>query len=134
MIVFLHLYSTDALWDSSKNYTKQMILFLTFLTGFTSKRVSSITTWLIMVRIFAFFFFFYPLGYLEINCVCFLASFFYKYKVLLPYPVKIFLIYTSVMGLNFKIINLISSLMTSREVFVRLCYFECMYFIFISLF
>lgn len=52
--VFLQLLSMDALWDSSKNYTKQ-ILLLTLLTDFTSKTVSLITTWLIMVAFFAGF-------------------------------------------------------------------------------
>lgn len=36
--------------------TKQMILFLTLLTGFTSKTVNLITTWLIMVVFFCYFF------------------------------------------------------------------------------
>lgn len=108
-----------------------MILLLTFLTGFTSKTVSVIATWLILVAFFAIF---YPLGYTEVICVYFLASPFYKYKVLLLYPLKIFVIYTSVMVMILKISHLSSSLVTSREVFVRFCYFECIYFIFISLF
>lgn len=117
----------------------QMILSLTLLTGFTSKRVSLITAWLIMVGFFANFLPF------EIHrnelCVVLHPLSVKKeslkvYKVLLPYPVRILLIYTSVMGLNFKIINLISSLMASRVVFIKslLCYFECICFIFISLF
>lgn len=93
------------LWDNSKNYTKQMIL-LTLLTGFTSKTVSLITTWSIMVAFFGwswwhFLLFFYPLGYIEVNCVCFLASPFYKYEVLLLHPLKIFVTYTRVMGYDF---------------------------------
>lgn len=90
MIVFLQLSFMDALWDNSKNYTQQMILFLTLLIGFTSKTVSLITTWFIIVPFFLLYF--YPLGHIEMICVGFLASSFYKYKVLLPYPLKIFVI------------------------------------------
>lgn len=108
--------------------TKQMILFLTLLTGFTSKTVNLITTWLIMVVFFCYFF---PFRIHRNDF--FLVSSFYKYKVLLLYPLKI-LFYTSVMVLNFKIMNLTSYLVTSREVFVRLCFLECIYFIITSLF
>lgn len=105
------------------------MILLTLLTGFTSKTVRLITTCLIMVVVFAIFFTLWDTQ----KCVGFLVSSFCKYKVLL-YPFKIFVIYTSVMVLNFKIINLTSFLVTSSEVFVRLCYFECIYFVFMSLF
>lgn len=79
-----------------------------------------------------FFAIFLPFG-IHKNDFCFLTSSFYKYEVLLLYPLKI-VFYTNVMVLNFEIINFISYLVTIREVFVRLCYFECTHFIFTSLF